>query len=375
MKAPNHLSILIFVALVSCCGCVATGTESELEINLARDNMLSIPRFPIGEWHYVEIDGAQTRQGKPTGISIRYGRFPKLMIYLEQGGGCFNSVSCAENALSVIVNDPKDLKIPKDNGEHGIFADRPDNPVAGWNAVFIPYRTGDIYAGGKRDVRVGGAKQQFVGHHNMRLFLQHIHATFSNIDQVLLAGASAGGFGSLFNYDLAMQIFEPIPVYLLDDAGPPLADAYMPRCLQQHWRNVWGLDETLPSDCHECRSPNGGGLVNYLDFLKNKYPNAHLGFISTTHDISTRIFYSVGFDDCRALKGLPPIHQQERAKKNLEEGLTDFRQNYIEPYGWQSYFSGGERHTFTGDESMYESVHEQVRLVEWIQRLLGPASL
>ncbi len=52
--------------------------------------------------------------------------------------------------------------------------------------------------------------------------------------KVLLTGISAGGFGAAANYPQVARAFAPVPVYDLDDSGPPGAeDPYLPKCLQQ----------------------------------------------------------------------------------------------------------------------------------------------
>ena len=96
--------------------------------------------------------------------------------------------------------------------------------------VFIPYCTGDVFAGDRRDVDVSRSvrSQQFVGYSNMTRFLEHIAPTFSDADQVLLTGFSAGGFGALLNYDQTKEIFGDTPVYMVDDSGIPLQTRISP---------------------------------------------------------------------------------------------------------------------------------------------------
>lgn len=50
---------------------------------------------------------------------------------------------------------------------------------------------------------------------------------------------------------------------MIDDSGSPMADAYMPACLQQHWRDSWGISETFLASCGDACNGHvdGGGNV------------------------------------------------------------------------------------------------------------------
>ena len=150
----------------------------------------------------------------------------------------------------------------------GIFdTDNEDNPLRDWNAIYIPYCTGDVHAGDATDVDVPGigapAGQSFVGYRNIGLYLDRIIPTFPSVTKVLLTGSSAGGVGVAYNYDRVAQAFCPRPVMLVDDAGPPMSDEYVAPCLQKRWRELWGIDGTLPVGCPECGAPDGGGVAYY----------------------------------------------------------------------------------------------------------------
>jgi hypothetical protein len=138
----------------------------------------------------------------------------------------------------------------------------------------------------------------FVGYANVGFDLDLIVPKSTNVRRVVLAGSSAGGFGALLNYDRTQTAFGTTPVYLLDDSGPPLADAYMTPCLQQMFRSAWNLDAALPAGCTECTQADGGGLTNALGWLADKYADRRLGLITSTRDGTIRSFYGFGYPDC-----------------------------------------------------------------------------
>ncbi|MEO1174995.1 MAG: pectin acetylesterase-family hydrolase, partial [Myxococcota bacterium] len=89
------------------------------------------------------VGGAKCRDGSDTGFLLRLGEdASEWLIYLEGGGACFNSVTCLANPNSF---GAEDVAATVPGLEFGVF-DRRDtvSPVAGWNAVYVPYCTGDV---------------------------------------------------------------------------------------------------------------------------------------------------------------------------------------------------------------------------------------
>jgi hypothetical protein len=320
-----------------------------------------LPPGSPGEWIWVDVPGAKCRSGSQAGLVVRYSdASPNLMIYLEGGGACFNGTTCQSNPDSVSSMGGSDS---------GIFnTTRPENPVADWNHIRVPYCTGDVFAGSNTDVDVPGGPsgQQFVGYDNIGLMLEMIVPTFPDAEQILLTGGSAGAFGAAYNYDRAAQAFGGNPVTLLDDSAPPMSDTYMVPCLQQAWRDIWGLDATLPADCTECFHMDGGGLVTIPAFLAAKYPSASFGLVSSEQDSTIRSFYGFGANDCDTF--LPNMSGAE-----YQMGLYELRDTYLAPLtGWGSYFITGSTHTWIGSETrFYDTVVGGTVLADWVTDLVA----
>src|SRR5262249_25009484 len=145
--------------------------------------------------------------------------------------------------------------------------------------------------------------QSFVGYANVGFDLQRIVPTFTSVTRVLVTGISMGGAGALFNYARIADAFCPRETTLLDDSGPLLADTYLAPCLQQRWRDVWGLDQALPTDCAACTGAGGGGLVNYTAYLAQRYPSAELGLVSSRQDSVIASLYGFGQNACANIDG------------------------------------------------------------------------
>jgi hypothetical protein len=319
-----------------------------------------LPDAPVGEWLYVEIPGMQCRDGSPAGIAVRYANNDDLLaIYFEGGGACFNAFSCLANPSSI---NPGAF----DPGPYGgLFDnDNPDNPLMDHNFIYFPYCTGDVFFGSKPSGNVPGGPQDqaFVGHANVLLALQRVVDTFPDAADVVATGESGGGFGAAANYDTIAQFFPNNDVTLIDDSGPIFRDEYLAPCLQQQWRDVWGVDVSIPQDCTTCFNPDGGGLSNYLSFIQGKYPNASKGLISSHEDMVISSFFGFGANDCSALFPSFP---------NFEEALYDLRDNVLTGPDIGTYFKTGNTHTYLSKQDYYTLEVDGVLLVDWVADVMA----
>jgi hypothetical protein len=288
------------------------------------------PPPPTG-WTYYEIAGSMCRDGSAAGFFLHRGSAPKLMIFLEGGGACMNDHLCAFNQKNVNESFAGDgltllnstLGTVADRQQPGVFSqqdhkgspaglfelDNPMNPMKDWSEIYVPYCSGDVHFGTKKDGSVKGLSgQQFMGYSNMKLFISRIVPTFAGkLERVILAGSSAGSLGALLNYSMVQDSFGSVHVDVIADSGLPFRDKYWPACLQQRYRDNWGFADSLPADCTECKQADGGGLAGMADFLFRKHPKLRIAALSRTEDEIIRLFYSGGLDDCKNYDTLDPV--------------------------------------------------------------------
>ena len=320
---------------------------------------------PAHQWTWIPIAGAVCRDGSPTGIGVRLNPgSTKLYVYLEGGGACFNAATCAIALGS--FGQVEFASWAGTVGLTGIFdATQVANPVQEWNAVYVPYCSGDVHAGDVSGAAVPGGPtgQDFLGYENIALYLQRIVATFPDASQVLLTGISAGGFGAAFNYDRVAAAFCPLPVALLDDSGPPMSDAYLAPCLQKQWRGLWNLAGVVPAACTACTEPSGGGIVNYVSYLNERWPKSPKGLISSTQDAVISTFFGYGTDDCTASTPL--------SGATYAAGLQDLRANYLAASPlWGTYFVDSITHTYLLGPGFYTTTVGGEPLTQWVADLL-----
>jgi hypothetical protein len=313
------------------------------------------------KWSWVPIEGALCRDGSPTGIGMNLNPQSKnLMIYLEGGGACYNALTCGMNPTCFSPPGKQGCLLTYDtrlgtaaSGQGGLFnRTDPGNPVKDWNFVYVPFCTGDVHAGNKPDGTVTGVtgKQQFVGYANMTKYLAHLAPTFTGLSKVLLTGISAGGFGAAANYVQTAKAFAPVPVYELDDSGPPMADPYLPSCLQQQWVDVWGFDKTILADCGSDCPDHSNYSIDATIHVAKLYPQIPFGLIDSVDDGTITIFYGFGANNC-----MSPIPMQVSAMQ-YEAGLLDARSKLtaagITNVG--GFIFPGTAHTSLGSTSSYE---------------------
>lgn len=305
-------------------------------------------------WQYFEIPGTKCNDGTPAGFSVNYNPgATKLAIYLEGGGACFNGF--CESLFSRGPNQP---------GASGIFdRSKAENPFKDWTWVYIPYCSGDVY-GGQNETMLAGKMRYFYGYSNHTAFLERIIPSF-NVEQVLLTGSSAGGFGAAVNYAQTQRAFGDTPVVLLDDSGPPMATDVFPPCLQAMWRTTWGLDKTMVKECgSDCTSADTF-ISESFAAVRKKFPNMKAGLFSSTGDQTIRTFagygWSGGYNMC---KDTPSAVTAAVYQQGLEKLRAD------QP-GLGTFYITGSSHTILRSGNFYTTKVGDSTLLQWTTNLLA----
>jgi hypothetical protein len=349
---------------------------SELGPDAAPIDTTPIPGLPAMTWQYVPIQGDMCRDGSATGIGVNVNPASKnLMIYLEGGGACFNSLTCATNPSSFGMSDFT-TRLGSAMGSEGVF-DRTDtsNAMADWNFVYVPFCTGDVHAGDKLDATIPGvaAKQQFVGYVNVTRDLARIVPTFPDVTKVLLTGISAGGFGAAANYVQTAEAFKGVPVYSLDDSGPPMEDPYAAKCLQQEWATLWGFDKTILAYCgSDCPDPTNYTIDATIHVAK-LYPKIPFGLIEDTDDMIITLFYGFGQNNCAG--AIDPL-----SGATFTAGLLDSRMKLAAYPNVGGFIFQGTDHTTLGGASFDTRTAgggdaATVKLTDWVATLVNSGTV
>jgi cysteine-rich repeat protein len=313
-------------------------------------------------WQWFEIPGTKCIDGTPAGFSVNFNpASTKLVVYLEGGGACFNAY--CESLFTRSNKEPA-------NG--GIF-DRANaaNPLRDWSWVYVPYCSGDVY-GGQADTMLAGKMRSFYGYSNMTAFLERWVPSF-DVDQVLLTGSSAGGFGAAVNYSQTQRAFGTVPVALIDDSGPPMSEQIFPPCLQMLWRNVWGLDKTIVKECGAACEGKMTFVSETFAQMRTEFPSMRAGLFSSVADQTIRAFagygWAGGYNMCKDIPTAvtAPVYQS---------GLTALRDTAtMNGASFGTYYIAGSSHTILRSGSYYTTKIGDTTVPQWIESTLAGTSM
>ena len=326
-------------------------------------------------WKWVPLDGLRTRTGDTTGIGVRLAAEDAdgLMIYLQGGGACFNDASCNGNPNTFDANNFLSWAVLF--GDAGIFKrDEPTNPVKDWHMVFVPYTTGDLHFGQSPSADPSTDEKNHVGYDNMQIILSELSAYFTSVDDVLLTGSSAGGYGATFNWGEAEAAFGNIPVHLVNDCGPLPADdiAFAP-CLQQRFRDEFQLDASYPAACTSCFSVSGDSLDQLHAYYGQQFAPAegNLGLVAFKQDAVIRAFFDFGTDDCANIDGAFGSY----AGTIMEDAIIDLNDNHLSPNGWSTFLMNGSDHVALAGAKFYNQTINGTTLAEWVGTVIDGTQL
>lgn len=321
----------------------------------------------LGEWAWIPSAETLCRDGSNTGVGVRLlPNAEAVMIYLQGGGACYDAKSCAQNANAFMAGDNfprhKFNEWVKTLGDQGIFNTQdPSNPVAGWNHVYVPYCTGDLHGGDKRDAVVSDVpgKQQFVGYKNIQSILDLLVPYFQDAEDVALVGASAGGFGVLINYPQVVEAFGGRSVAALVDSAPIIPEsAIRTSCFQR--KLITTFDLQLPDGCPECADPAKGGLLNLYGYLSHTYRRGRYAFASADADLAGVILYN---DESRACGGVGVNII------NYRFSLYALRDRHI-GHEWATFLPAGIQHTMTQSDQLFlQRKYRGVSAAQWLSRI------
>jgi len=158
------------------------------------------------------------------------------------------------------------------------------NPVADYIYVYVPYCTGDIHTGTHvANYLVNGTNKPtyHYGGHNVDLFYPSLAASYPGLQRVLLAGVSAGGYGTFMSQDFAVRAFGGIRVDLYDDSGPPIENSTLFNAAIANWV------PQFPSACSDCSM----GFGRNFAYDRMTYPSSRFGFLTYQTDSVLPMFY------------------------------------------------------------------------------------
>jgi hypothetical protein len=243
---------------------------------------------PLETWTWADFPASRCGNGAPTGLGVnRTTRSRDLLIYLQGGGACWNSLTCAFAATNISDGYGATKFAAEGTLQAAPFSrTAANNPFKDMSFVFVPYCTGDVHAGDA--VRDYPAQAQIpartvfhAGRANIEAFLPRLRDTFPDAERVFLGGSSAGAFGAQLNYERVAQAWPAAQVHVLADCGQIINPA---GSLLTDWTTAWNVE--LPAECPGCSTD----FALFPRYLHDKYPARRFALLAYTRDNTLRQF-------------------------------------------------------------------------------------
>lgn len=297
-------------------------------------------------WERIEAgEGAECAFGSPYSFFYRPGADrSRLLIYFEGGGACWDWVSCSGMFDSSVESD-------EPSGFRGIFdTSNAANPFRDFAALFIPYCTGDVHVGDATQTYgkdVGGRPVEHRGARNVGQALDWVKTRLAEPKLVVVAGASAGSYGAIFNAPRIARLYTSADLVTIGDSGVPLLQNYEE--ILERWgagpvlRSAWGAGKDAPLTLE--RAAREAAKLPHMKAVVE---------ITSDEDSIQSGFYLVS--------GSPAWREKSYALLDtLEHELGTFR----------SFIVAGTDHGLMRTDRFYEYEAAGTSLAEWIGRLVS----
>ena len=294
-----------------------------------------------------------------------------LLVYYQGGGACWNFGTCV--SLPVYKQEANSDENP-DNFPHG-FNDPTRSPFRGWNAIVVPYCTGDVHWGAEDHLYVtpDGRQQEVIFHRgriNAAVVEKWAREHFVSPDRVFVTGSSAGAYGAAMNGVYLKEMAYPSSEFaILGDAGNGVIT---PDFLANHIGN-WGIERTMPAWIPELDVP-----ITELDAADlwisaaRTYPNDRFGTYTTAFDGGTggqTGFYNImrNLSDITAwFRWWESSCEWNRLMLELNQRAAENAPNY------RYYVGAGSRHTMFGSDRVYTDTTGNVPTIDsWVRAMIA----
>jgi hypothetical protein len=360
---------------------VAQALEDRL-VALVRDAIAAATVSPVvpQAWTKVVPDTQVAYQGKTLGpicsggtpywFYARRGTVNKLVVYYQGGGACWDYLTCG--AVKTFDQSVTDSDNPA-NATNG-FADynNPNNPFKDWNAVFVPYCTGDVHWGDSTVTHAFVGNEvtiQHKGRVNAAVAEKWAREHFVHPEQVFVTGSSAGSYGAIMNGVYFKENVYPSTLFtILGDAG----NGVIPQDFLVNEISKWNIQANLPAWIPALNRPvtelNAADLWSEAALF---YPKDRFANYTTAFDGGNG--GQTGFYQVMLNPGNIGVWQSwwqascawNTGMRALSLDTASRAPNY------RYYIGTGSRHTMWGNAKVYSDTTGGVpKLVDWVGAML-----
>ena len=206
-------------------------------------------------YEFATSDGPICLWGDSYRAIVRDKQSDNLVIYLEGGGACWSTLCAANTTAS------------KQIAAAGLLNDSATStsPVKDWNVVYAPFCDGSVFSGDNQlpDTKSAGAMGGTRYHHgieNLTAAIDLAKSQYPNPKRILLAGSSAGGYGTLAGTGLVRLAFPDVDLIVFNDSGLGLTNPTDPTT-NDLIKAEWKYDQFFPDSCIDCKTGQATALI------------------------------------------------------------------------------------------------------------------
>jgi hypothetical protein len=358
-----HGVVFIFTLLSACAGesdppvvqtrsysLAEVGAELGFEKYLAITPVTETTLGNITAFTYDNRGPARCRFGTPYVVSVRKGTSPNVMLYLQGGGACWSEDTCYIHPIATDHAEP----LSAADASRGVFSSADGNPFKNWSVVFAAYCDGSMWMG-DADVVYGS---QSIAHHglaNATAAVALLKSEFPSPAKLVVAGSSAGGYGTLAGYIVARTVFPHTKMYVLNDSGPWVLNRDNPDMTEgilAKW-NFWNAEAFMAPACAACRID----LFRIASWAMTEDPDTRWGLFSYDRDfVIAELYMKYGNHFADVLHGtidfLEPRH----------------------PGQFHAFVASGSSHTLLMTDAVFEKTFDDDKLSDWIGLMISDSA-
>ncbi len=284
----------------------------------------------------VDEEGPICLRGAPYRFGIRERDSEDLLIFLQGGGACWSEFCAAQTATSVLVPT------------HSVMDEQDERSVMpGYNVAHIAYCDGSVFTG---DTQL--EDEQGVRYHrglvNLSAALDVVNERFPEPRRVVLAGTSAGGYGTILGTLLVRLKWPTTPLDVINDAGLGLTNPERPQTLAL-MKQEWGFGSLIPPSCPECSEQ----FTQVIGWALKRDPTLRVGVFSAYEDeIVSGPFLSID-----------PLEFTELLLSETDKLSTAYPQRF------KRFFVTGDHHTAV--PRFYDHEVNGVPYTSWLKAMLS----
>ena len=285
-------------------------------------------------------DGPVCIYGDPYRVSVRDAPSNDLLIYLQGGGACWSDICSAKATAGFGI-----MTIGWTDG------DPEQNPLGNFDVVFANYCDGSVFSGDNViHAPDGSIERRHRGLANLTAALEVARERFPEPDRIVLAGSSAGGYGTILGTAVVRLAYPTTRLFVINDAGLGLTNPDDPSILDGAL-NEWKVGQLVPPSCEGCIE--SGQFTSVIDWGLAHDPTLRVGVYSSYEDfVIGGIFLGMEGPAFRELV------LEETGKLHSDH-----------PKRFQRFLVNGSSHTAV--IGYYDATVEGVRLVDWVEAMIS----